>query len=409
MRLLFLSNYYPPEALGGYEMWCRDVAQALQCRGHEVAVLTSGLRDAYLDGAVMVYPRFELEVVGGLASTLRRLPNRTSREERDAAAVEHVVDSFKPDAAVIWGMWNVPRVIPAVVEAALPDRTAYYFCDYWAALPRASSQQLSAPADRPLLQLAKSLTSVLLGPVARRQHAAPLRIARGICCSKAVADELRRSGAVQDAPVVHGGIDLARFPQRSPRPRQRDDELRLIYLGRLSPEKGIETAVEAMKQLAAGETRAMLDIWGVGPTGYTERLRSLVQDARIDSEVKFRGAAKADDVPRILADYDALIFPSVWPEPFPRTVLEAMAIGLPVIGTTNGGTGEVLFDGVTGLTFHSAASLVEKVETLVADHSRAAQLVVAARQRVEQQFPFERMLSGLEQHFESLAAQARAA
>jgi glycosyltransferase involved in cell wall biosynthesis len=99
-----------------------------------------------------------------------------------------------------------------------------------------------------------------------------------------------------------------------------------------------------------------------------------------------------------------LLFPSVWPEPLARVVQEAMAVGLVVIGTTTGGTPELLQDGLTGLTFaaEDADGLARQIGRLARDPALFETLAQAARQTVESRFTQERMVDEIEAYFQKL-------
>src|SRR5207302_2996065 len=120
--------------------------------------------------------------------------------------------------------------------------------------------------------------------------------------------------------------------------------LKLLYAGRLTRTKGVHTAIRAMALLAREATAVpvSLDIVGGGDTGYERALRSLVDEHDLGDRVHFRGGVSRPEMPRILEQYDALLLLSEWQEPFARIVLEAMAAGLVVVGTTTGGTREIL-------------------------------------------------------------------
>src|SRR3972149_2069086 len=113
MRILFLSNYYPPIARGGYEQWCQEVATELTNRGHQVCVLTSrapGAIPLSEENGVTVHRRLCLEVEAGLAHTVVRLLKDRARLEQDNLdQVWNLLAEFRPDSALIWGMWNIPR------------------------------------------------------------------------------------------------------------------------------------------------------------------------------------------------------------------------------------------------------------------------------------------------------------
>jgi glycogen synthase len=73
MKILFVTNFYPPHSIGGYEQWCHEVAQILSTRGHQVSILTSryGERGTRIDEkGVQVHRLLNLEVVGGLKNPL---------------------------------------------------------------------------------------------------------------------------------------------------------------------------------------------------------------------------------------------------------------------------------------------------------------------------------------------------
>src|SRR5689334_23083929 len=141
MKVVFLTNLYPPFARGGYEQWCQEVAVELRSRAHRVVVLTAKPnRQTIVDeeDEIEVRRLLNLEVEGGVAHTaLRLLTDRRRREVENLDSVQQTIDEVRPDVAVIWGMWNVPRSVPALVERMMPGRVAYYLCDYWPSLPNA--------------------------------------------------------------------------------------------------------------------------------------------------------------------------------------------------------------------------------------------------------------------------------
>src|SRR5712691_2570059 len=111
MKVLFVSNYYPPHTRGGYEQWCREVAAALAAR-HQVCVMTSrgadgalGANDDTEDDGVDVRRILHLEVESGLLRTsLRLLAERAQLEKANLDRTRAVVAEFQPDVAMIWGM-----------------------------------------------------------------------------------------------------------------------------------------------------------------------------------------------------------------------------------------------------------------------------------------------------------------
>lgn len=402
MRILFLSNFYPPYSQGGYEQLCQEVAQLLAARGHTLCVLTGrtkGVSSVEEDGPVRVHRRLELELEGGLGHTVVRLAfgGREASERRNVATVERVIDEFRPDAALIWGMWNVPRSVPAAVERLLPERVAYYLCDYWPVLPNAYIQRLEAPARRGHADWAKRGITQLLLPAAAAEMPTSLSFKRAACVSYALRDALVHQGTPLDnAQIIHNGIYLSDFSVGSDAPST-NNSLRLIYSGRLSPEKGLHVALEALALLDGSvANRCELLIAGGGDEDYLRHLRTIATRGSVP--VTFLGHVGRANIPRLLSESQVLIFPSEWGEPLARAVIEAMAAGLAVIGTTTGGTGEILVEGKTGLTFRPGdpADLARQITWLAADPRLRERLAAAGQALVLREFDIRSTVDQLE-------------
>jgi len=111
-------------------------------------------------------------------------------------------------------------------------------------------------------------------------------------------------------------------------------------------------------------------------------------------------------MPPLLQQYDVLVFPSIWEEPLARMVQEAMATGVVVVGTTTGGTREILVEGETGLTFEpeDAAALARRVEELSNDRALMARLAQNARSKVTRQFDIRHTVDEIEEHLAEVAS-----
>jgi len=183
-----------------------------------------------------------------------------------------------------------------------------------------------------------------------------------------VSDFTRRS-AMRDGcfdfaetVIAQPGVALADFPIEGLTAAPRDFAWRLLYVGRLDENKGIETILHALPLLP---DTATLNVVGGGGEWYERDLRDLAAELGVASRVTFRRADRAS----VRAWYtapDAVVFPSVWDEPFGLVPLEAMACGVPVVATGSGGSGEFLVDGDNCLLFEkrdhrSLAALLHRV------------------------------------------------
>lgn len=165
-----------------------------------------------------------------------------------------------------------------------------------------------------------------------------------------IREVLRRNG-IPDEKVVLSRQGLPyNGKQKAENGNNKHDHLiRLVFLGRLDPVKGIEVAIEAVRSLPSGLS-VQLDIYGVAQgvsgTAYQHRLEALVAG---DERIRFCTPIKAEQVVSVLSGYDALLVPSTWLETGPLVVLEAFAAGIPVIGSRLGGIAELVKDGIDGL------------------------------------------------------------
>lgn len=130
--------------------------------------------------------------------------------------------------------------------------------------------------------------------------------------------------------------------------------LRVAFLGRLDPTKGVDVLVRSVR--AAADLRVAVDIFGIaqGAAGehYARRLREL---AAGDARIGFQPPLPASEVVARLRDYDLLAAPSQWLETGPLVVLEAFAAGVPVLGSRLGGIAELVRDGVDGVLVEAAS------------------------------------------------------
>jgi colanic acid/amylovoran biosynthesis glycosyltransferase len=191
--------------------------------------------------------------------------------------------------------------------------------------------------------------------------------------------------------VLRCGIDLAAFPLRNPRPQRKVP--RIAIVGRLSPEKGHRILLDAVRKLADQNAAVEVDIIGDGPSA--DAIRRQAAELGIEKRVFFAGELLPDEVSRRLADADIFCMAS-FAEGLPISIMEAMAVGVPVVTTWIGGIPELAINGVTALTVPPGNSdaLAIAIKQLMTDETLRERLVVAARAAVERMH--SREVSGAE-------------
>jgi glycogen synthase len=401
MRILFLSNFFPPARPGGYTQWCHEVAERLAARGHTIGVLTScyELAKAPPDEK-NIYRLLHLE--GDLAyyQPLHFLTKWKKQHRENLVFLEHTVKDFDPDLIFVWGMWSLSKALPALAEQMLPGRVVYYLSDYWPSALDMHTAYWQSPARHWPMQVLKGALSKVAMSMLAKERQPDLKLEQVICVSARVRDLLVEAGLpIEHARIIHGGTDLERFPGV----RERDylsGQLKLLYAGQLVRHKGVHTAIEAMARLVnkRGINQITLTLVGSGHPDYEAYLRNLVEREHLHDFVTFYGPVSKDNMPAVLQQFDVLIFPSIYEEPLARMTQEAMASGLVVVGTTTGGTKEILRDGETGFTFEpeDADGLAEQVTRLITDPDLCCRLAQAGRQTVLEHFTLDKMVKEIE-------------
>lgn len=156
----------------------------------------------------------------------------------------------------------------------------------------------------------------------------------------------------QDAKTiaVHNGIDLEAFARPTSMTRKqigcKADDFILVFSGRLIPEKGVMELVEAMKMLREQPHIKLLVIGSsffenaYSDDGFITELKNSAKE--LADRIVFTGYVKHEQMPSYLKMANVAVIPSTWNDPFPTTVLEGMAAGLPIITTDRGGIPEMV-------------------------------------------------------------------
>ncbi|MBC2603331.1 glycosyltransferase [Puniceicoccus vermicola] len=207
---------------------------------------------------------------------------------------------------------------------------------------------------------------------------------RYICPSQEVANQHRKMGLPDEKiTIIPNGCER---PVRESQISHQDSVSDALFVGRLTPEKGTDVAIEAWRiltKLFPPESPPTLRIVGQGPD--EERLRTLAENI---PGIHFCGQQPRERVTEFLHSTKALIFPSRWAEPFGLGMIEAFSAGCPVIASNCGAPAEIIKDGVQGFHFPvgSAPILSEKLTLLLSDSEMREQMGLAARQHYEANF-----------------------
>lgn len=229
------------------------------------------------------------------------------------------------------------------------------------------------------------------GTIGRAMRALVARYAHVVMtCSNAVSASLSACG--DRVHTVYDGVDLSEYPDPGTFAEERAPIIACV--GRLEHWKGQHVLVEALPEVFGEHPDARAWIIGgpaVNKPDYLPGLQVRCGALGIAERVEFMGIRH--DIPDLLRQAALLVLPSVTPEPFGRTVVEAMAAGCPPVATAAGGPLESVEDGVSGLLVmpDDPTALAEAIKGLLADPVRARRLGCAGRQRALDYFSLETM------------------
>jgi len=178
-------------------------------------------------------------------------------------------------------------------------------------------------------------------------------------------------------------------------------EKTISYIGRLSQEKGLITLLKAAKLLLRKEKKIQFSVIGDGPL--MKMLQEKVRGEEINN-VRFLGYMKHDALNKEIIKSIAVILPSEWYENNPMAILEAFALGKPVIGSKIGGIPELVEDYERGLTFeaNNPEDLISKIQYLVDNPEKGLEMGRKAMMFLEKELNSERHYSKLMKIYKSI-------
>lgn len=220
----------------------------------------------------------------------------------------------------------------------------------------------------------------------RRWFGASMRAADRITVlSRFVQQQLEQYCRVDNAAIVHSGLDLTGYPW-SPKAPVPDAPLQILSVGNFFPWRRYEDLVQALALLHAQGRAFHLHHIGsaAGDLPYAARIRNLVAHTGLAAHVTFHGATSEAEHTRQLIAADVLVLPN-HPQTWSLIVFEVMAIGRPVILTATCGAAEVLTDGVDALFVppYAPQAIAGQLQRLMDDPALRTRLSIAGRALVE--------------------------
>lgn len=349
VRVLTIGNLYPPHHFGGYEQVWRSAVRHLHDRGHAVRVLATSYRHPDCeDGDELDVHRSLRWYWSDHEFAWIGLRQRLEVERHNRRQLALQLDDFEPDVLSFWSMGGMSHsLIEQGRRRGLP--MVAFVHDQWLDYGRFTDQwlrQFDARGRPPGLGLAPARRAA--GRVAEAVSGLPTRVDYGAAGRYVFVSRFIRGRALDlglplpDTAVASSGIAPG-FLAGGERPTPPHPwRWRLLHVGRLHPDKGIEDAVRCLADLPPQSTLTFVGTW------YPREemaLDGLVAELGLRSRVTMLGQLAPERVAALYRSFDALLFPVRWEEPWGLVPLESMACGCPVVATGRGGSGEYLRDG----------------------------------------------------------------
>lgn len=200
--------------------------------------------------------------------------------------------------------------------------------------------------------------------------------------------------------IVPFGVDLNLFRKRE-KVENNNTKVLIGIVKSLKSVYGIEYAIEAMKILKDKENKYIMEIYGDGDE--KEKLQKLINEYQLNDSVILKGKVENKEVPKILTKFDIFCMTSI-EESFGVALIEAMAVGVPVIASNANGFLEVTNNGETAVIFEkkNPIELANKIEGLINDKKKMKELSIAGRKRVEEYYNFEDNVINMKNIYEEI-------
>ncbi len=415
MKILVLTNLYPPHHAGTFDRHCETMAESLRLRGHEILVLTSNhgmnseQRDGQVERRLILNGAFGHPLVTGF-NEMKPL------ELHNNQVLLETIEAYQPDVVHVFSLYGLSKSLlftlhhsRRVVVFDVYDHwlSANVREDPWLRFWNAPSLPLLAQSARAALEMS--------GERGRLDDSAPTRLKRGYerlpavfgngkqlaavtpnsvggfrfdhiyFCSAALKALTEQVGfCVWSGAVIYPSITGAYFGDIKPAGAP---VKKLLVVARLNEESGVMTALKALKIMRQAKLNLSLHIYGRGDSSYVAKLRSFVVSNALP--VEFLNVSNQNsDLPAVYKAHDVLLHTPEWNEPFPFTPLEAMGCGVAVIGSAVGASGELLRHGENALTYPpgEAEQLAARVHELIISPALRCQMAQTAQEEALTRF-----------------------
>lgn len=408
MRIVLISNMFPPDSDGGLEVNAMKVALGLRARGHNVQVIASVYRRGFrpnepepewVHRILKMAPLWSAQWVGfrNKPKLLFALLKEVAFLKANVGAVRRWSRGREVDIVYCFGM---SLVGPAVTLPFTERRVPAFWHQGGGYL---ESRFVRAPVESIFLRLRRKWLA--FEDTVDLRHVGFVSRFLDQKCEAAGFFRGKDRGTLTRA-VLPRGVD---FELGADVYRKRTDPPTILMAGRIVPIKGFHNALEAARMLAerrpdlrwtlkiVGEADD-LDIETETGSSYAARLRAIAGRAPLDGRVEFLGRRTRPELLALMRDASLFVSASICGEGFANTIIESLGSGTPLIVSDDGSALEVVESGVCALVYDKddIPTLSGHIEALLTDPARAARIAAAGIETIERRYTMDRILDQTE-------------
>lgn len=405
MKILLVNNYF--HIVGGAETYFFNLAKLLEREGHEVIFFSmkhpKNFQSDFSKYFVSYFPPLnELSFPKKLRSLFRVFYSFEARKK-----IHQLIKDHQPDVVHIHNIWYeiTHSIIQEIKNNNIPVIMTLH--DYRLICPNhhllvkknlcfrcRNGRYYNAILKKCLVgSFSRSLIGALINYFNNLIIRTYKQIDLFVSPSNFLLDKLKENKAMSNIKIVHLSycIDLDEY-----QPIYKNNENSIVYIGRLSDEKGLEVLLDAVKDIDI-----TLKIIGTG--SLKDYLFKKTQRENI-SNVKFIGFLSRDEIKKEVSKSLFSVLPSLWYENYPYSIIESFSLGKPVIASKIGGIPELVINNETGLTFerNNHQELKEKIQFLLSNRHLIYAMGKNARLWVEQNLSFPEHYRALEHIYKQL-------
>jgi glycosyltransferase involved in cell wall biosynthesis len=357
MKILQVNKFNYPR--GGADKYFLELGQILAAKGHEVAVFCMEHPKNY-PSPFSKYFVSRLSFNDKSFKNILRAPGRILWSRQAARRFGRLLDDFKPDIIHCHNIYHQlsPSILPEARKRRIP--VIMHVHDYKLVCPNYKLYTQGKTCFRcrggayyqcTVHNCYQSWPRSFLASVEAYLHNSILNIYRRdvdnfICPSLFAKEQLQLNNFPQDKLSL-----IYNFPDQLAEPTIKTGlKPYLLYFGRLSAEKGLIGLLEGL-----AKTDENLIIAGEGPQ--LKELEQLIGQLGLKERVNLVGFKSGAELADLIANAQAVVMASLWPENMPLSVLEALSLGRPVIASNSGGVPEIVKDGENGFLFQAGDGL----------------------------------------------------